>query len=159
MPQPNVILICGRLCCGKSTYAKRLRAEQGAVILSSDDLTLKLAACGVDHDLVVGTVHDFLFAHSLALLEAGVSVILDWGFWTREARRTARQFYESRGIPCELHYLDIPETQRSAQIASRNRAVTSGETEAFFVDEGLSRKCDALFEVPLPEETDLLLRG
>ena len=38
----KVIMTCGMICCGKSTYAKKLQAEQNAVILSVDDITLTL---------------------------------------------------------------------------------------------------------------------
>ena len=38
----RVIMTCGMICCGKSTYAKKLQMEQNAVILSIDDITLTL---------------------------------------------------------------------------------------------------------------------
>ena len=38
----RVIMICGGLCCGKSTYAEALRRERGGVILSIDGLMLSL---------------------------------------------------------------------------------------------------------------------
>lgn len=38
----TVIMTCGLICCGKSTYAKRLKNENNAVILSIDDLTLSM---------------------------------------------------------------------------------------------------------------------
>ena len=33
----EVILICGKICCGKSTYAAKLLSERQAVLLSVDD--------------------------------------------------------------------------------------------------------------------------
>ena len=38
----KVIMTCGLICCGKSTYAKKLQAEQNGIILSVDDITLAL---------------------------------------------------------------------------------------------------------------------
>ena len=38
----EVIMMCGRICSGKSTYAKRLSREKNAVILSVDEITLAL---------------------------------------------------------------------------------------------------------------------
>ena len=35
----KVILICGKICCGKSHYAKDLMQKQNAVTLSCDELT------------------------------------------------------------------------------------------------------------------------
>lgn len=36
----KVILICGKRCSGKSTYAERLRDKNNAVILSVDEIML-----------------------------------------------------------------------------------------------------------------------
>ena len=38
----KVIMTCGRICCGKTTYAQKLREERNAVILSIDEITLTL---------------------------------------------------------------------------------------------------------------------
>ena len=38
----EVIMTCGRLCSGKSTYAVRMRNEKRAVVLSIDEITLAL---------------------------------------------------------------------------------------------------------------------
>ena len=34
----KVIMTCGKICSGKSTYAEKLRKESGAVVLSIDEL-------------------------------------------------------------------------------------------------------------------------
>ena len=38
----KVLLICGKICCGKSTYAKKLKEENNAVILSVDEIMLSI---------------------------------------------------------------------------------------------------------------------
>ena len=38
----KVIMTCGRICCGKSTYARKLREGCNAVILSIDEMTLAM---------------------------------------------------------------------------------------------------------------------
>lgn len=38
----KVILICGKICSGKSTYAEQLRVQNNAVVLSTDEITLAL---------------------------------------------------------------------------------------------------------------------
>jgi predicted kinase len=79
-------------------------------------------------------------------------VILDWGFWTKRERDEARAFYAAEGIPAELHYLDIPREEWLKRIAARNRAVLTGEADAYYVDDGLRAKFEAMFEVPSPDE-------
>lgn len=49
------ILLCGRICAGKTTYAKRLGKTRGAVCLSCDELMLALFGqqLGDRHDEIV----------------------------------------------------------------------------------------------------------
>ena len=36
----KVILTCGKICCGKTTYAQKLCKENNAILLSVDEITL-----------------------------------------------------------------------------------------------------------------------
>ena len=157
----TVYLICGKLCCGKSTYAKQLQAEQRAVILSVDEIMLAVFGlyAGERHDEYAANVRAYLFEKSLELLGAGVSVVLDWGFWSKAARDEAKAFYRSRNIECELHYLDIGDAVWQARIDQRNRAVLAGKTTAYIVDSALAAKFEAKFEPPAGEEVDVWVRG
>ena len=38
----KVYLICGKLCCGKTTYAQKLCKENKAILLSVDEIISKL---------------------------------------------------------------------------------------------------------------------
>ena len=38
----TIHLICGKICSGKTCYARRLKEKHGAVILSMDELTCAL---------------------------------------------------------------------------------------------------------------------
>ena len=102
---PKVTLICGRICCGKSTYAEKLRIRDGAVVLSIDEIMLAMFGqyVGDMHDEYVARTEKYLFGKSLELIETGIDVILDWGFWTRDERAYAREFYSSSGIEHEFH--------------------------------------------------------
>lgn len=153
----RVILICGGLCCGKTTYAERLRGEGRAVILSVDELMLSMFGpdAGADHDKYAARAQSYLFALAESVLEAGVDVILDWGFWTRRSREAAREYFGARGIPCELHYIDIGEAEWRARIAKRNGDVERGDVRAYFVDDGLAAKFRSRFEPPEDGEIDV----
>jgi len=151
----KVIMTCGMICCGKSTYAKKIQAEQKAVILSIDDITLTLFPDGSGdmHDTYALRAEQYLLDLSLQILQAGVDVILDWGLWTRAARNRIRQFYASHGgIKTELHYLRINPDEWRRRIEKRN----ASDEVAYYVDEGLLNKVKALFEEPSAEEVDVL---
>lgn len=158
----KVICLCGRLCSGKSTYAKTLRAETNAVILSTDELMLTVLGpdAGEMHDEYARRVKGFLFEKATQMVQAGVDVILDEGFWTKAERARVREFFESHDAPCEFHFLDIDDETWKARIAKRNAAITVGvQTNAYYVDEGLMKKFASRFEPPEPGEIDLWVKG
>ncbi len=156
----KVILTCGKLGCGKTTYAKRLCAERGAVLLSADELMLSLFGqnAGDKHDEYLEKVKTYLLNKSLELVSRGVDAVLDWGLWTRAERVGVRAFYAAHAVPCEIHYLEIDEETRQRRIEARNRAVLADGMKDYFVDEGLAAKLDRLFEPPEPAEADVWIR-
>ena len=153
----KVMLICGKIASGKSVYAERIKKEENAVMLSVDELVLSVlgSELGDRHDEITNRVQAYFFEKSVEIVQAGSNVLLDWGFWTKEKRAAARAFYNSRGIECEMHYIDTPEDVWRRNIELRNQAVLAGETSAYFVDEGLMQKIESLFETPAKEEIDV----
>lgn len=153
----KAILLCGKIASGKSVYAKELCERENAVLLSVDELVLSVLGSdlGEKHDEITERVQAYLFQKSLDIIHAGSNVLLDWGFWTKTRRGVARAFYESRGIACEFHYIDVPDEVWHRNIEIRNRAVLAGQTSAYFMDEGLRRKLESLFEEPEREEIDV----
>lgn len=157
----NVFLICGKICSGKSTYAERLRNDNKAVILSVDEIMLAIFGqnAGEKHNEYVTNLQRFIFDKSLEIIQTDTDVILDCGFWTKEHRNYAKEFYARRGISCELHYIDISDEVWRRRIEKRNAAVSAGETNAYFVDDGLAEKFALGFEPPDADEIDVLIGG
>ena len=157
----TVYLVCGKLCCGKSTYARRLKDAHKAVILSADEIMLAVFGlyAGEKHDEYAANVRTYLFEKSLEFIQTGVDVVLDWGFWTKAARYEAKAFYRSRDIECELHYLDISDELWQARITQRNQSVLAGKTTAYIVDSALAAKFEARFELPAKDEVDVWVCG
>lgn len=157
----KVILICGKICSGKSTYAEQLRVQNNAVLLSTDEITLALFGqhCGDKHDDYVERTQNYLFNKSLELIAVGINVILDWGFWLKEERDYAREFYNSRNIEYEFHYIDISDETWKARLKKRNNAIIDGETNAYYIDDNLAEKFAAIFEVPNEDEIDVIYKG
>ena len=149
----KVIMTCGKICCGKSTYARRLQAEGNAVILSIDEITLSLfpEGAGEMHDVYARRAEQYLLSLSLQILRTGTDVILDWGLWTRAQRDRLRAFWAEYGIENEIHYLRTGKAEWDRRIRSRN-AKQKEEPSAYFVDEGLLRKVETLFEEPDEDE-------
>lgn len=152
----KVIMVCGKICSGKSTYAEHLRKQNNAVLLSIDEIMLAMFGqyVGEMHDEYVARTEKYLFGKSLEIIESGINVVLDWGVWTRSERAEARDFYKSRGIAYELHYIDISDAVWRERIAKRNKLISEGSLDAYYVDENLAAKFGTIFEPPTDKEID-----
>lgn len=157
---PKVILICGKICVGKSTYAEKIRTESNAVLLSVDEIMLAVFGqyAGEKHDEYVRNVQRYIFDKSLEILWAGADVLLDCGFWTKEHRRYSKEFYGQRGIPCELHYIGIDDEEWRRRIEKRNSAVSAGKADAYYIDENLLKKVEKGYEAPAENEVDVWVK-
>ena len=147
----KVVALCGKLCAGKSTLARKLRDELTAVILNSDELTLALP---FDHDATYPVVKPYLMQKAVEIVRAGANVVLDFGFWSRADREDAKAFFAAAGIELEWRYVAVTDEGWRRNLALRNAAVLRGEINAYYVDEGLAQKCLRLFEEPFPGELE-----
>ena len=157
----KAIMTCGTICCGKTTYAQKLREERNAVILSIDELTLTLfpEGAGEMHDTYALRTEQYLLSLSLQILGTGTDVILDWGLWTKAQRDRIRAFYAENGFESEIHYLQVSREEWERRIRKRNGTQKTENPSAYFVDEGLLRKVESLFEEPSESEVDLIVRS
>ena len=155
----RIIITCGKLCSGKTTYSKRLAKEIGAVRLSVDEITLLLLGpfAGDILDEYFQKLEKYLMEKSLEAAEAGVSSVIDLGLWTKAEREKVRKFYRERGAECEIHYLKVPDGVWRERIEKRNREIEAGLTEAYPVDENLLQKFESFFEEPSPDEVDAII--
>lgn len=152
----RVFLICGKVCSGKSTRARAIMRGEGAVALSCDEAmrALEDVLCE-DYDTALGAMQAYLLKKAADLAKAGVSVVLDWGFWQRAQRRQADAYLKREGVCRVWHYIDVPDALWRARIAARNEAVRAGQAQEYFVDEGLLAKLHARFEAPERSEIDV----
>ena len=155
---PKVILICGKICSGKTWYAKKLQQQNPAVILSTDEATFHLIhnEQGEFYNAFAQRVNGYLRIKAVDIIKAGANVILDWGFWTKQDREAISRFLEENGVAWEWHYVDVPGDVWQKNIERRNTAVLAGEGGSdFYVDEGLRNKVLSLFQIPSREEMDV----
>lgn len=152
-----VILVCGKLCSGKTSYCRALLERRRAVALSSDELMTALFHHqeGEKHDELARAAQAYLYQKAVDITRAGCDVLLDWGFWTRAMRREASAFFQARAIPFEWHYIDISDADWRLNIEARNRAVLAQESMDYYVDEGLLQKMLDRFEPPERAEMDV----
>jgi len=154
----KLLCICGKIGCGKTYYANRLKEQEHAVILSTDEVTYDLTnnQQGEGYDEFARRVNLYLRKKAVEIVNAGCTVILDWGFWTKENRKEIKRYGENNGVLVEMHYIDIDDKTWYENIEKRNNEVISGNGgSSFYVDEGLLNKVSSLFEIPEKEEIDI----
>lgn len=154
---PKVILICGKLCSGKTTYAKKLVKENNAILLSCDEIMLTLLGpyCGDIFDEMQEKTMKYLFKKSLEVVAIGIDVIIDSGFWLKAKREEVTEFYRQNGITPKWHYIDVSHEIWLKNVEKRNNAVEKAETNDYNVDDNLANKCLSMFEEPTPDEIDV----
>ena len=155
------MLICGKLCSGKTTYAKKLVKENNAILLSCDEIMLTLFGqyCGDSYDEMQEKTMKYLFKKSLEVVAIGVDIILDFGFWSKAKREEATEFYRQNGITPEWHYIDVPREIWLKNVDKRNNAVENAETNDCYVDGNLANKCLSMFEEPTSDEIDVWFKN
>lgn len=146
-----VILLIGPVCCGKTTYARQL---PGTLLLSCDALmqTLFPGGCGEDHDVLATRARAYLFTQARQAALAGMTPVLDFGFWTQEMRQEA--IAALSGLRLDWRYLSVSPEEWARRIAKRNAAQLAGQGDPadYFVDEELLGKVNALFQPPTEAE-------
>ena len=146
----KIILLIGKICCGKTTYARTLEG----MLISCDQLmqTMFPGGCGEYHDLLAMRARRYLLNLSRQCAEAGVTPIVDFGFWTPATRREAIDALS--GFELDWRYLELPEDEWQHRIARRNAAIEAGQGDPadYYVDEGLLEKANRLFVPPTKEE-------
>ena len=154
----KVILICGRIGSGKSTYANKLARRLNGVIITQDEIMLGLfGAQFYDNEPEQYAkyclwVEGYVKQKAGEIAKAGAIAICENGFWPRSERDELKKFYQKMGVRCELHYVDTPEEQRLKNIQARNETVLSGKSNFFFTHE---KDIHHYFEIPDEDEIDV----
>lgn len=92
--------------------------------------------------------------HVMALLRAGVSVVLDFPANTHGQRRWFREIIETTGVAHVLHLLDVSDEVCLARLRARN---SSGD-HPFVVTDSLFHEVTSYFTEPAADEGFTILR-
>ena len=150
-PAPTLILIAGLPGAGKTALAGRLEQEIPAIRLCGDEWMVDLGF-NMHDEAARDRIEVLFWKIAQRLLQVGVSVILESGFWLRSDRDQKRLGARSLGVAVELRYLDVPLEERWRRIAARNE---DPMWSAHSITRGQLEDWDQYFEVP--DEAELAL--
>ena len=119
VPETRLILTCGLPGAGKTTLARQLAADRGAVRLTKDEWLWALGSTPWDEP-TREKVERELWQLAQEILRLGLSVVLDFGLWARSERDEMRSVARGLGVGVELHSLDVPAAELWRRIDARN---------------------------------------
>ncbi|MDH7974976.1 ATP-binding protein [Sphingomonas sp. AR_OL41] len=148
---PILHLLCGKVAAGKSTLAGTLAAD-GALLVAQDPWMARLYPTELrtidDYLRLSARLRHAMTPHLVALLRAGLSLVLDWPANTVASRRWMREIADAAGATARLHWLDVPDRQCLTRLDARN----AGGAHEFTVSHGEFAELARLFEPPGAEE-------
>jgi predicted kinase len=149
---PTLYMLCGLPGSGKTTRAKELEAAGEGILVSADDWVCRLYpddAEAAARDERKGHVEQVQWELVERLLGGGISVILDWGVWTRAERDHYRERARDLGATVQVVFVDTPIETLQERVAERNRSLPSG---TFSISGEELDEWAAIFEPPSHEE-------
>lgn len=121
----RLILLCGLAGAGKTTMAKVLEAEEGAVRMCPDEWLVALGSDIYDRDARIA-VEALPWELAQALTLRGLTVVDECGVGQRAERDLRRRWAREHGVAVEPRFLDAPVEVLTARVAERNRTLPEG---------------------------------
>lgn len=157
-------LICGPIGAGKSTYARKLACELGAVCFSEDDWLAQLfvpdAPEGLLQESAVAIGEWALPRYERCrtqiwqvceqLLNQGMSVVIDGSAANKAQRDVFRARAASRAVNFQLHFVTADQAVRRGRVMKRNEE--QGDTYSLDVPPAVFDRMEGFFEAPEREE-------
>lgn len=157
----KVIVVCGKICSGKSYYSKKIKDSLNAAIISPDEATYELInnEQGEIYNVFSKRLNDYLTKKVGEIAKAGANVIFERGLWSSKDRKDIKDYYKSVGVECEIHYVYADDDTWKKNIDERNQRILDGNGGSdFYLDEGLMKKLETLWEEPTSDEYDFIYK-
>jgi len=148
----TLYMLCGLPGSGKTTRARELEADGKGIVMNADEWIWQLYpddAEAAARDNRKNRVELVQWELTERLLRSGISVILDWGVWTRIERDQYRQRARMTGARVQTIFVDAPLPTLHKRVAQRNRDRPSG---TFKISANELNNWAPVFEPPSSDE-------
>lgn len=129
---PQIILLCGFLGFGKTTYAQKLALELPAKLFTHDEIMKERFGRNPDDFAAkYKIVDDYICKQTIQTIQKGQNVILDYGFWSKSKRQEYYQWAKSLTSNVVFHVLECDMTLAKQRVLKR----TQTDDNALYIDE------------------------
>jgi predicted kinase len=150
----TLFLICGLPGSGKTTIAREIEFSQSALRLCPDEWIATLLSDNsdiVELDRLRTPVESVQWEVAKRVLNLGINVVLENGFWSREERTNYRSQAEALGAQVKLIYLNVNRDELWARLSKRNENLPPG---SFVVREDQLDLWLSWFQPPTADEIE-----
>lgn len=149
----TLIFFCGKMGSGKSTKSQEIATEMGAILLSEDEWLSAIYPDEIndfsDYIKYSSRLKNLLKDHVKTILNAGLSVVMDFPGNTAKQREWFKEIYSEDNIPHTLVYLEASDHLCLQQIMQRRK---SHPERANFDTEEVFHQVNRYFEPPAKNE-------
>jgi predicted kinase len=150
MGQPTLFLTVGLPGTGKTTAARRIEAEHDALRLTKDEWVKALY--GQDNPASASDVIEGrLIQIGMRALELGISVVIDYGLWSRDERSALRQAAADIGAAVVICYFELTPAEQRKRLDQR---LARAPHESWPMSDQDLAEWASKFEVPTSAELD-----
>jgi len=104
---------------GKTTHARQVERELGAIRFSADEW-MDAASVNLWDEAVRARIESLQWALTKQILMIGGKVVIEWGTWGKSERDLLRTEAQQLGAAVELHFLDVPLDVLFDRVRKRN---------------------------------------
>jgi predicted kinase len=146
----EIVLCCGKVCSGKSTFTKMLENKYKYYTFSADEWMLQLYKETEDRSLFddnLSRCTELIYQVSEKILKNNNEnkIALDFGFWKRENRNALRKRFSSQGFSVTLLYFPIEFEQ---QILYMNNRQSDLRSKHYHFNDDTIKTLNKFFEEP-----------
>jgi predicted kinase len=150
MKQPILFLTVGLPGTGKTTAARRIEVQQGALRLTKDEW-MKALYGRENPASASDVIEGRLIQIGMRALELGTNVIIDFGLWSRDERSALRQAAADVGAAVVICYFELTPAEQRKRLDQR---LAEAPDETWPMSEQELADWASRFDVPTSTELD-----
>ena len=122
---PIAHVICGFIGAGKTTFARKLEMETGAVRITKDEWVIKIFGNKITSDknfeIYDKSITKLATDIAFKILRSGGGVIIDEGFWVKSQRDDIKKKILEIGAKPIFYYVECPVEKLRERVVNRSK--------------------------------------